>query len=384
MHGVQGVIEQVRYLACLVFPTQAAGDWFLNYVFERAVKTPSYFARPLPVSEPLLSIEPSFIRQLNDCGRRQIPFVFLIDYLGRQPRLWRLPDADPAEVAFSLNGFSNTTRPSGPPPDFYFHKYPLSYADYLPRFEQVVREIKAGNSFLVNLSAPTPVATNLSLRAIYDHSRAPYRFWLLDRFVCFSPEIFVRIQDKKISSFPMKGTIDAARPDAARAILADPKEAAEHATIVDLIRNDLSQVARQVWVERYRYLDTVETNGKTLLQVSSEVAGRLPDDYDGSLGDLLLKLLPAGSITGAPKPSTLRIIREAEGYDRGYYTGIMGYFDGHTFESAVVIRYLENSGGNLIFKSGGGLTARSEPRAEYQELIDKVYLPFAHAASPLL
>lgn len=182
----------------------------------------------------------------------------------------------------------------------------------------------------------------------------------------------------------MKGTIDASFPNAKKVILADPKEAAEHATIVDLIRNDISIVADQVWVERYRYIEPVKTNQKTLLQVSSEIAGILPDHFDGEFGDLLLKLLPAGSISGAPKPSTLQIIKDAEGYDRGYYTGVMGYFDGKNFESAVMIRYIENQDGKLVFKSGGGITAKSDAQSEYQELIDKVYLPFAHAPAPVL
>jgi para-aminobenzoate synthetase component 1 len=137
-------------------------------------------------------------------------------------------------------------------------------------------------------------------------------------------------------------------------------------------------VAEKVWVERYRYIDRLQTNDKTLLQVSSEIAGLLPDDFDGKYGDLLLKLLPAGSITGAPKPSTLQIIQDAEGYERGYYTGIMGYFDGQNFESAVMIRFIENQNGAYIFKSGGGITALSNAQNEYQELIDKVYLPFSH------
>ncbi len=339
---------------------------------------------PLSVSELLLHTNSQFIRNLNEFGRRRSPFVFIIDFLGQQPRFWPLAEADPSEVAFDLNGFTNTSRHEVAVPDFYFHKYPISFAEYQPRFDHVVRNIRAGNSFLVNLSAPTPIDTSLSLRDIYEYSRAPYRFWLQDQFVCFSPEIFIRVQGKQISSFPMKGTIDAALPDAAQTILNDPKEAAEHATIVDLIRNDLSMVAQRVWVERYRYLDQIQTHGKTLLQVSSEVAGLLPESFDGSYGDLLMKLLPAGSISGAPKPSTVQIIREAEGYDRGYYTGIMGYFDGSTFESAVMIRYIENQNGQLVFKSGGGITARSQAPAEYQELIDKVYLPFAHASSPLL
>ena len=181
----------------------------------------------------------------------------------------------------------------------------------------------------------------------------------------------------------MKGTIDASFPDAEKVILTNPKEAAEHATIVDLIRNDLSMVSQKVWVERYRYIDKIKTNDKTLLQVSSEVSGILPAEFDGEYGDLLLKLLPAGSITGAPKPSTVKISQDAENYARGYYTGVMGYFDGENFESAVMIRYIENQNGQMVFKSGGGITAMSNARDEYQEIIDKVYLPFPNITHAL-
>lgn len=338
------------------------------------------------MSDFVLHSHDPFIKRLNDWGREGTPFVFLIDFLGKKPRAWRLDEADPTELRFNLNGISNEVPPvSTKVPPYSFHKKPISLAEYRPRFDHVVKNIQRGNSFLVNLSAPTPIETNLSLSEIYQNSRAPYRFWLRDRFVCFSPEIFVRIQGNKIASFPMKGTISAEVPEAERIILADAKEAAEHATIVDLIRNDLSRVADKVWVERYRYLDRIATNQGTLLQVSSEIAGLLPDDFNDSYGDLLLKLLPAGSISGAPKPATLKIIHEAEGYERGYYTGIMGAFDGKVFESAVMIRYIEQQRDGLIFKSGGGITARSQAKAEYQELIDKVYLPFGHEPTyPLL
>ncbi|TDE11594.1 aminodeoxychorismate synthase component I [Dyadobacter psychrotolerans] len=322
----------------------------------------------------------TFTRNLNEWGKNKIPFVFLVDYQGNKPVAWQLEEIDPEKVRFNLNGFHND--PLAEKTDltvpFSFKKKPVPFEKYEAAFNQVVENLRAGNSFLVNLSVPTPVKTNLSLLDIYKKSEAPYRFWMKNQFVCFSPEIFVRINGNKISSFPMKGTIDASVYDAENVILSDPKEAAEHATIVDLIRNDISMVARQVWVEKYRYIDRIVTNDKTLLQVSSEIAGILPEDFNGKFGDLLLKLLPAGSITGAPKPSTLKIIREAEGYERGYYTGVMGYFDGENFESAVMIRYIENQNGNLVFKSGGGITALSNARDEYQEIIDKVYLPFSH------
>lgn len=327
----------------------------------------------------------TFVSNLNDWGKERKPFIFLIDYAAQKPLAWQIDDVDSNLVRFDLSGFKNgqVSKEAKEFRDFYFHKFPLSFERYKQKFNYVVQNLKAGNSFLVNLSVPTPIDTDLTLKEIFDHSNAPYRFWLKDLFVCFSPEIFVKITGDKISSFPMKGTIDASLPHAKETILSDPKESAEHATIVDLIRNDLSMVAEKVWVERYRYIDTIKTSEKTLLQVSSEVAGLLPADFDGRFGDLLIKLLPAGSITGAPKPSTMKIIRDAEGYDRGYYTGVMGYFDGENFESAVMIRFIENQSGKLIFKSGGGITARSDAQNEYQELIDKVYLPISHVSQPL-
>jgi para-aminobenzoate synthetase component 1 len=327
----------------------------------------------------------AFVHNLNAWGKRKIPFVFLVDYAAQKPVAWKFDDIDADSVQFNFRGFGNQPALSNisPLPDFYFTKSPLGFHAYQEKFDFVVRNLKAGNSFLVNFSLETAVDTNLTLKNIFDHSDAPFRFWLKDQFVCFSPEIFVKIANRKISSFPMKGTIDGSLPHAKETILADPKESAEHATIVDLIRNDLSMVAEKVWVERYRYIDTIKTSEKTLLQVSSEIAGLLPHDFDGQFGDLLMKLLPAGSITGAPKPSTMRIIQEAEGYDRGYYTGVMGYFDGENFESAVMIRYIENQDGKLIFKSGGGITAQSNAEKEYQELIDKVYLPISHVTQTL-
>jgi para-aminobenzoate synthetase component 1 len=89
----------------------------------------------------------------------------------------------------------------------------------------------------------------------------------------------------------------------------------------------------------------------------------------------LFKLLPAGSISGAPKQKTVEIIKEAETHQRGYYTGVCGIFDGENLDSGVMIRYIENQNGQLIYKSGGGITVNSEPDYEYNEMIDKIYVP---------
>ncbi len=173
----------------------------------------------------------------------------------------------------------------------------------------------------------------------------------------------------------MKGTMDAAIPGAHRLLASDPKEDAEHNTIVDLIRNDLSTVASQVRVKRFKYIEKLKTHQGELLQMSSEISGKLAADFKGNLGDILFALLPAGSICGAPKKKTLEIIKEVEAYERGFYTGVFGYFDGQNLDSAVAIRYIEKQEDGLVFKSGGGITFKSDWEKEYNELLNKVYVP---------
>ena len=317
------------------------------------------------------------IRRMNQWGGESSPFLFLIDYAQKTCLVERLEEIDPQEIQFNLNGSTNQpegrTQPLRRP--FSWHVHPLKESQYRQSFQQVVDAIHAGNSYLVNLTAPTPVETDLTLLEIFQRSEARYKLWVKNHFVVFSPEIFVRICEGQISSYPMKGTIDARIPQAEQIILQDEKEAAEHATIVDLIRNDLSQIATHVHVARYRYIDRLETHHGPLLQVSSEVTGTLPATWQSCVGDLLFTLLPAGSITGAPKPKTLEIIAKAEGYERGFYTGVMGIYDGKQLDSAVMIRFMEQQGERMLFKSGGGITAKSDCHKEYEELIQKIYVP---------
>ena len=156
---------------------------------------------------------------------------------------------------------------------------PPAPADYRRSFDTVRRNLLGGNSYLTNLTCKVPLRTNLTLKDVFLHSHALYKLWLKDRFVCFSPEIFVRMEEGRIKSFPMKGTIDATLPHAESILLDDAKEAAEHATIVDLIRNDLSMVSEHVTVASYRYIDRLQTNKGPILQTSSEICGMLPGDY---------------------------------------------------------------------------------------------------------
>ena len=173
----------------------------------------------------------------------------------------------------------------------------------------------------------------------------------------------------------MKGTIDAAIPNAKEIILADEKEMAEHIMIVDLLRNDLSIVAKNVKVEQFRYVDEINAGDKKLLQVSSHISGELQENWQEHLGDILKALLPAGSISGTPKKSTVELIEKIEGYERGFFSGVFGVFDGESLDSGVMIRFIEKTEQGYVYKSGGGITIESNPKAEYKEMCDKIYLP---------
>ncbi|HZX75109.1 MAG TPA: aminodeoxychorismate synthase component I, partial [Cyclobacteriaceae bacterium] len=252
---------------------------------------------------------------------------------------------------------------------------PISFEEYKKKFNKVFHHLSYGDSFLTNLTVKTRIETNNSLRQLFESSNAKYKILYKDEFLVFSPESFVQIKEGFIHSYPMKGTIDAAIPDAESIILNSEKELAEHITIVDLIRSDLSRVAASVDVKRFRYVDEIRTHEKNLLQVSSEITGKLPADYQNHLGDILLQLLPAGSITGAPKPKTIEVIHETEQEKRGYFTGVFGYFDGTILDSGVMIRYIEREGDQFVYRSGGGVTTRSKAESEYREVLDKIYVP---------
>jgi para-aminobenzoate synthetase component 1 len=316
------------------------------------------------------------LEKISTYSKSKKPFLFIIDFDKAEPVIVPIDKVDRGEILFDFNGLSNfQNKPEKKIGDFVFEKYPLSFREYKTKFNKIQEHLKAGNSYLINLTFPTRISTSLTLKQIFIHSKAPYKLWMKDKFVVFSPEPFITIENGIISSYPMKGTINASIPDAEKIVLEDEKELAEHSTIVDLIRNDLSMVADNVELKKFRYISRIKTYNSELLQVSSQISGVVRKGLMENIGDLFSLLLPAGSISGAPKRKTVEIIKEVEGYDRGYYTGVFGYFDGRKLESAVMIRFIENINGENYFKSGGGITIYSECESEYKELIDKVYVP---------
>ncbi len=314
------------------------------------------------------------IQRMNELGRSRQPFAFLFDFDLKKTLVFRWDDD---VIRWSVPEHSNTGQRPTIPKKLVWETEPVPYLSYKKAFDLVQSHIYKGDSYLLNLTMPAKVTTNYTLQEIFWASQSQYKVYLENCFVCFSPEIFVRIANGKISSFPMKGTIDADLPNAAEILRTDKKEVAEHSTIVDLIRNDLSMVADHVTVKRFCYLDRIKSSQAGLLQMSSEISGTLPSDYYKHLGDIFARLLPAGSISGAPKKKTIEIIKKAENYSRGYYTGIFGIFDGTDVDSCVLIRFIEQEQGQLIYKSGGGITYQSNCEKEYDELIKKIYVPLA-------
>jgi para-aminobenzoate synthetase component 1 len=315
-----------------------------------------------------------FIGLMNKYGAEKESFFFIIDFEMKYPEIHKLNSIPPGiKFVTPLISSSNSQQIYTKPVSL--KKHPVPFNLYGEAFKNVLENIRLGNSYLLNLTFPTYIETESTLEDIYYLSYAKYKLLYNNKFVVFSPEIFVRISDGEIKSFPMKGTIDSSVPGAEKVLLTDEKEEAEHNTIVDLIRNDLSKVADSVAVKRYKYIDRIKTGSGELLQMSSEITGTLKDGYDNRLGDIITGLLPAGSVTGAPKKETLRIIKESENFERGWYTGIFGVYDGISLDSAVMIRFIENDSDKFYFKSGGGITYLSDPWKEYQELISKVYVP---------
>ncbi|MFC0323758.1 aminodeoxychorismate synthase component I [Gallibacterium melopsittaci] len=304
------------------------------------------------------------------------PFFFLIDFEQQQPIVVPLDKAAEQGLYFDIFGKNNVPSTfSVPDKALQLDVSPMNFSNYKQGFSLVQQEIQRGNSYLLNLTYPTKIKTNYRLIDIFMQSNASYKLLYQDKFVCFSPECFVRTQGNKIYTYPMKGTIDATLPDAKAQLLSSQKELWEHNTIVDLMRNDLAMVASNIEVLRFRYAELIQTERGAIWQTSSEIAGDLPLNWRDDPLAIIKKMLPAGSISGAPKAKTVEIIQRAEQQPRGFYTGVFGYFDGECLESAVCIRYIENTGQGLQFRSGGGITRHSDVESEYQELLAKVYIP---------
>lgn len=307
--------------------------------------------------------------------QNNIPFLFLINYDTTKSYIEPLHSINSDEILFSFPGGSNNSGK-------YFEKIDdvkilskPTYSSYKNKFLKIHKELFNGNSYLLNLTCKSAIDGSCGLKNIFHSAEAKYKLYFKDELVFFSPESFVKIENSKISTYPMKGTASAEKENSLEKLMNDPKESAEHITVVDLLRNDLSRVCSEVHVTNYRYAEKLNTSSGKIWQTSSCIEGELREEFLQFPSKIFEKILPAGSVTGAPKKETVRIINDTEDYDRGWYTGIAGLFDGNTIDTCVIIRCIEKQEGNFHYKSGGGITIYSDPKSEYEELIRKIYVP---------
>ena len=312
---------------------------------------------------------------MDELSLKKVPFFFMVDFLLEKVEVFQENEIKEESLLIDFQNFKNMKTTEAENAEIELKILSESAEIYRKGFDFVQENLRQGNSYLTNYTVKSEIAINLTLKEIFYHSKAKYKVWYNDEFVFFSPETFVEIIDGQIYTHPMKGTIEASIENAVEILKNDVKEKAEHFTVVDLLRNDLSMVADEVQVDEFQRIDFIKTQQKDLYAMSSKISGKLKPEFQDKIGTVMKTLLPAGSILGAPKPKTLEIIAEAENYDRGFYTGVCGWFDGENLDSCVMIRFIEKENGKLFFKSGGGITHLSKFADEYKEMKNKIYVP---------
>jgi len=257
----------------------------------------------------------------------------------------------------------------------------MSPTEYADKFNRVQAYLQSGDCYQVNLAQRFQATYQgdewQAFRRLNASNRAPFSAFLrLDdgAILSLSPERFIHLEEDRIQTRPIKGTLprlaDAqADRQQAETLAASPKDRAENLMIVDLMRNDIGRVAVPGSV-RVPELFVVEPF-PAVHHLVSTVTARLPASQHAC--DLLRAAFPGGSITGAPKVRAMQIIDELEPQRRNAWCGSIGYisFCG-TMDTSITIRTLSACNGQLYCSAGGGIVADSESGAEYQETFDKV------------
>ena len=261
--------------------------------------------------------------------------------------------------------------------------------DFTPLFQEeaycdMVRKakhyIKEGDIFQVVLSNRLEAQMEGSLldayRVLRTTNPSPYMFYFSGsdgEIAGASPETLVKLEDKKLYTFPLAGT----RPRGAteeedialeKELLADEKERAEHNMLMDLGRNDIGKISKigTVQVEKYMSIERYSH----VMHIGSTVSGEIREDKDAL--DAVDAILPAGTLSGAPKLRACEIINELENNKRGIYGGAIGYisFAGN-LDTCIAIRLAFSKNGKVFVRSGAGIVADSVPEKEYRECIQK-------------
>lgn len=243
--------------------------------------------------------------------------------------------------------------------------------EYLDKVEYIIECIKDGDLYQANLTrkyygkfeeAPDGFDIFCKLAEI---SPAPYSAYMKmgsTQIISASPEKFITMENGNVVSTPIKGTLTSAKP--ASELAESEKDRAENLMIVDLMRNDLARVCTDVKVEKLYEV----TSYPQYHHMSSTITGKT----DKSPVDVLAACFPPGSMTGAPKIAAVKLCSQLENWERGIYSGALGWIEPDACDLSVVIRTIIIRGNKFEFQVGGGIVADSVPEKEYEETISKI------------
>ncbi len=253
-------------------------------------------------------------------------------------------------------------------------------AAYCSMVEKAKHHIKEGDIFQIVLSNRLEAAYEGSLLNCYRMLRtlnpSPYMFYFSGTDVEVagaSPETLVKLEDGVLHTFPLAGTRPRGKtPEEDQALetglLRDEKELAEHNMLVDLGRNDIGKISKFGSVQVERYHEVLKFSH--VMHIGSTVRGEIRDDLDAL--DAVDSILPAGTLSGAPKIRACQLINDLENNKRGIYGGAIGYIDfSGNLDTCIAIRIAYKKNGKVFIRSGAGIVADSVPEKEYQECINK-------------
>lgn len=236
--------------------------------------------------------------------------------------------------------------------------------------------IKKGEIFQVVLSQRLQINTELNAFEVYRNLRSvnpsPYLFYIdfnQYQIIGSSPEIMVKVKEKKVKICPIAGTKPRGKTleedeRLMAELLQDKKEIAEHLMLVDLAREDIKKISKQGTVKIEEYMDICKYSH--VMHIVSNIVGELKEDYD--MYDALIASLPAGTLSGAPKVKAMEIIDELENKKRGFYGGAVGYlgFNGN-MDTCIAIRSILFKDKKAYLQAGAGIVADSNAEEEYKE-----------------
>ena len=256
----------------------------------------------------------------------------------------------------------------------------FSKEEYCRVVEKTKEYIRKGDIFQAVISRQFESDYSGSLlnayRVLRTTNPSPYMVYLkIDdlEVMCSSPETLVRLEHGRLTTFPVAGSRPRGRDEAEdialeRELLSDEKELSEHNMLVDLGRNDLGKISRfgSVEVTRYKMIHRYSR----IMHICSQVEGDIREDFDGL--DAVEAVLPAGTLSGAPKIRACEIIEELEKAPRGIYGGALGYLDfTGNLDTCIAIRMAVKKDGKVYVQAGGGIVADSVPEKEYEESANK-------------